>query len=132
MADAARGFGRGIPSSASAELGSTRDWSRLYLRHGLGDLDRYGAAMMLMLLGHIIRRRRRAGARALDLEPYPFWAIVTAAVIRSTRRCIQTASLAAARPNGASAADDPELPSAGERRNRLTVAAAELKRDRNR
>jgi glycosyltransferase involved in cell wall biosynthesis len=62
----------------TAELGSTRDWARLYLRHGVGDLDRYGAAMMLMLLGHIMRRRRRAGAGLVDLAPYPFWAMVTA------------------------------------------------------
>jgi hypothetical protein len=34
--------------------------------------------MMLMLLGHIMRTRRRAGARLLDLIPYPFWAMVTA------------------------------------------------------
>jgi hypothetical protein len=62
----------------TAEIGSTREWARLYLRYGLGDLDGYGAAMMLMLLGHIMRRRRRAGARLLDLIPYPFWAAVTA------------------------------------------------------
>jgi glycosyltransferase involved in cell wall biosynthesis len=62
----------------TAEVGSTRAWARLYLRYGLGDLDGYGAAMMLMLLGHIMRRRRRAGARLLDLVPYPFWATVTA------------------------------------------------------
>jgi len=62
----------------TAELGSTREWAQLYLRHGLGDLDRYGAAMMLMLLGHIMRKRRRAGARLRDLIPYPFWAMATA------------------------------------------------------
>ena len=62
----------------TAEIGSTRDWARLYLRHGLGDLDGYGAAMMLMLLGHIMRRRRRAGARLTELAPYPLWAMVTA------------------------------------------------------
>ena len=61
----------------TADLGSTREWGQLYLRHGVGDLDRYGAAMMLMLLGHIMRRRRRAGARLRDLIPYPFWAMVT-------------------------------------------------------
>jgi glycosyltransferase involved in cell wall biosynthesis len=62
----------------TTEVGSTREWARLYLRYGLGDLDGYGAAMMLMLLGHIMRRRYRAGARLLDLIPYPFWAMVTA------------------------------------------------------
>jgi GT2 family glycosyltransferase len=62
----------------TTNVGSTREWSRLYLRYGLGDLDRYGAAMMLMLLGHIMRKRRRAGARLGDLIPYPFWAMVTA------------------------------------------------------
>jgi glycosyltransferase involved in cell wall biosynthesis len=62
----------------TAELGSTREWAQLYLRHGLGDLDRYGAAMMMLLLGHIMRKRRRAGARLRDLVPYPFWATVTA------------------------------------------------------
>jgi len=62
----------------TAEVGSIGAWSRLYLRHGLGDLDGYGAAMMLMLLGHVMRRRRRAGARLIDLAPYPFWAMVTA------------------------------------------------------
>jgi glycosyltransferase involved in cell wall biosynthesis len=62
----------------TAEVGSTHDWARLYLRHGLGDLDGYGAAMMLMLLGHVMRRRRRAGARLVALAPYPFWALVTA------------------------------------------------------
>ncbi|HLH92633.1 MAG TPA: glycosyltransferase [Xanthobacteraceae bacterium] len=62
----------------TAEIGSIRDWARLYLRHGLGDLDGYGAAMMLMLLGHIMRRRRRAGVRLSEVAPYPFWAMVTA------------------------------------------------------
>ena len=62
----------------TVEVGSTREWSRLYLRYGVGDLDGYGAAMMLMLLGHIMRRRRRAGASLRDLIPYPFWAMVTA------------------------------------------------------
>jgi len=62
----------------AAELGSTREWARLYLRYGLVDLDGYGAARMLMLLGHLMRRRRRAGARPYDLIPYPFWAMMTA------------------------------------------------------
>jgi len=76
-AEFAFSFFRAVLGKA-ADLGSTREWARLYLRHGLGDLDRHGAAMMLLLLGHTMLRRRRAGARLPDLIPYPFWAVVTA------------------------------------------------------
>jgi glycosyltransferase involved in cell wall biosynthesis len=60
------------------EIGSIAGWSRLYLRHGLGDLDGDGAAMMILLLGHNMLRRRRGGARLHALIPYPLWALVTA------------------------------------------------------
>jgi len=60
------------------EQGSIDEWSRLYRRHGLRDLDRQGAAMMILLLGHNMRRRRRAGAPVHALAPYPFWTLVTA------------------------------------------------------
>jgi glycosyltransferase involved in cell wall biosynthesis len=62
----------------TAERGSIAGWSRLYLLHGLWDLDRDGAAMMVLLLGHNMLRRRRAGGSLHALLPYPFWALVTA------------------------------------------------------
>ena len=62
----------------AAELGSTAQWAKLYLRHGLWDLDGDGAAMMMLLLGHIMMRRHRSGAAVVTLIPYPFWALVTA------------------------------------------------------
>jgi glycosyltransferase involved in cell wall biosynthesis len=64
--------------SRAAELGSVAAWSRLYLRHGLSDLDGEGAAIMMLYLGHVMRRRRRSGAPVLALAPYPFWILVTA------------------------------------------------------
>jgi glycosyltransferase involved in cell wall biosynthesis len=60
-----------------AELGSIAEWSTLYARHGLSDLDAHGAALMVLLLGHNMVRRRRAGAPLRALAPYPFWALVT-------------------------------------------------------
>jgi len=60
------------------ELGSITQWSRLYLRYGLWDLDRNGAAMMILLLGHNMLRRRRSGAGLGALVPYAFWALATA------------------------------------------------------
>jgi GT2 family glycosyltransferase len=60
------------------EQGSVAGWSRLYRRYGLRDLDRHGAAMMILLLGHNMLRRRYAGAPAHALMPYPFWAALTA------------------------------------------------------
>jgi hypothetical protein len=60
------------------ERGSIAEWSKLYRRHGLRDLDRHGAAMMILLLGHNMLRRRRAGAPLHALIPYLFWALVTA------------------------------------------------------
>jgi hypothetical protein len=62
----------------STEFGSLGEWSRLYWRHGLWDLDRDGAAMMILLLGHNMLRRRRAGAPLHTLAPYPLWALATA------------------------------------------------------
>jgi hypothetical protein len=62
----------------TTEQGSIAEWSWLYLRHGLWDLDRDGAALMLLLLGHNMLRRRRAGAPRRALVAYPFWALVTA------------------------------------------------------
>ena len=62
----------------AAELGSIAEWSKLYLRHGLWDLDSDGAAMLILLLGHNMLRRRRAGVPLRALLPYPFWALVTA------------------------------------------------------
>ncbi len=62
----------------STEFGSLGEWSRLYLRHGLWDLDRDGAAMMILLLGHNMLRRRRDGAPLRALVPYPAWALATA------------------------------------------------------
>lgn len=63
----------------AAELGSTAQWAKLYLRYGLWDLDNDGAAMMMLLLGHVMLRRRRSRAPLISLIPYPFWALVTAA-----------------------------------------------------
>jgi glycosyltransferase involved in cell wall biosynthesis len=60
-----------------AELGSIGEWSKLYARHGLNDLDARGAALMVLLLGHNMARRRRAAAPLRALVPYPFWALVT-------------------------------------------------------
>jgi hypothetical protein len=62
----------------ATELGSISEWSRLYARHGLNDLDAHGAAMMILLLGHNMLRRWRATASLRALVPYPFWALVTA------------------------------------------------------
>ena len=60
------------------ETGSIAQWSRLYARHGLRDLDRHGAGMMIALLGHNMLRRRHTGARLHALLPYMFWAAATA------------------------------------------------------
>jgi glycosyltransferase involved in cell wall biosynthesis len=60
------------------ELGSISEWSRLYLRFGLWDLDRQGATLMILLLGHNMIRRLRGGAPLRALIPYPLWALVTA------------------------------------------------------
>ncbi|HLH92638.1 MAG TPA: glycosyltransferase [Xanthobacteraceae bacterium] len=60
------------------EFGSLSGWWRLYLRHGLSDLDGEGAATMILLLGHNLLRRWRAGARMHAVTWYPFWALVTA------------------------------------------------------
>jgi hypothetical protein len=62
----------------ASEQGSISEWSRLYLRHGLWDLDRDGAALTMLLLGHNMLRRRRAGAPLRALVAYPVWALVTA------------------------------------------------------
>jgi glycosyltransferase involved in cell wall biosynthesis len=64
--------------SRAAELDSLGAWSRLYRRHGLGDLDGEGAAIMMLYLGHVMRRRHRGGATVQALAPYPFWILVTA------------------------------------------------------
>jgi GT2 family glycosyltransferase len=62
----------------TTEIGSIGEWSRLYARHGLIDLDAHGAALMILLLGHnMLRRWRMAPLRAL--VTYPFWALLTAA-----------------------------------------------------
>jgi hypothetical protein len=60
------------------ESGSITEWSNLYLRHGLWDLDSQGAAMMILFIGHNMLRRRRAGASLHALVAYPFWALTTA------------------------------------------------------
>jgi glycosyltransferase involved in cell wall biosynthesis len=62
----------------AAQQGSITQWSRLYLRHGLWDLDRNAAATMILLLGHVMLRRRRAGAPPGELARFLFWAMVTA------------------------------------------------------
>jgi hypothetical protein len=62
----------------TTEHGSISEWSKLYLRYGLWDLDRDGAALMILLLGHNMLRRRRAGAPLRGLVAYPAWALATA------------------------------------------------------
>jgi GT2 family glycosyltransferase len=62
----------------ATEHGSIAEWSKLYARHGLHDLDADGAAFMILLLGHNMLRRRQARASWRALIPYPFWALVTA------------------------------------------------------
>lgn len=62
----------------TAEVGSMAEWARLYLRYGLGDIDTEGAAIMMLLLGHVMLRRRRSGASLLAVASYPFWAFATA------------------------------------------------------
>jgi GT2 family glycosyltransferase len=62
----------------TAEQGSITEWSRLYVRHGLWDLDRNTAATMILLLAHIMLRRRRAGAPIGELARFPLWALLTA------------------------------------------------------
>jgi hypothetical protein len=62
----------------ATELGSIAEWSTLYWRYGLWDLDGDGATLMMLFLGHNMLRRRRAGAPLYALIPYPFWALVTA------------------------------------------------------
>jgi glycosyltransferase involved in cell wall biosynthesis len=64
--------------SRAAELDSLAEWAKLYLRYGLRDLDQEGTAIMILYLGHVMRRRRRGGASLIALLPYPFWALVTA------------------------------------------------------
>jgi len=64
----------------TTEQGSIAEWSKLYLRHGLWDLDRDGAALMMLLLGHNMLRRRRADAPLRALAAYPAWAVATAMV----------------------------------------------------
>jgi glycosyltransferase involved in cell wall biosynthesis len=61
----------------TTEHGSIAEWSKLYARHGLDDLDSHGAALMVLLLGHNMLRRRRSSAPLRALVPYPFWAMVT-------------------------------------------------------
>src|SRR5262249_43300920 len=70
-------FFRGV-LGRETERGSISTWSRLYLRHGLRDLDGHGGGRMVLLLGHNMLRRRRAGAAALALIPYVGGALVTA------------------------------------------------------
>jgi GT2 family glycosyltransferase len=70
-------FFRGV-LGRETERGSISEWSRLYLRYGLWDLDRQGAALMILLIGHNMIRRLRGGAPLRALIPYPFWALVTA------------------------------------------------------
>jgi hypothetical protein len=62
----------------TTEQGSIAEWSRLYLRYGLWDLDRDGAEMMILLLAHNMLRSRRAGAPLRALIAYPAWALATA------------------------------------------------------
>lgn len=62
----------------TADRGSMVEWSSLYIRYGLWDIDRAGAPIMILLLGHTMLRRHRAGASIPALLPYPFWAMVTA------------------------------------------------------
>jgi len=65
-------LGRGTESD------SLSGWWKLYLRHGLQDLDGASAAKMVLLLGHNMLRRWRAGARTYAVTWYPFWAVITA------------------------------------------------------
>ncbi len=58
--------------------GSIAEWSRSYLRDGVWDLDRDGAAAMILLLGHLMLRRRRAAAPLGELARFAFCALVTA------------------------------------------------------
>jgi len=46
----------------TAQLGSIVEWSKLYLRHGLWDLDGEGATIIMLLLGRIMLQERRKGA----------------------------------------------------------------------
>jgi hypothetical protein len=62
----------------STEQGSIAEWSRLYLRYGLWDLDRDGAAMMILLLCHNMLRQHTIGAPRRALTPYLLWIVVTA------------------------------------------------------
>jgi GT2 family glycosyltransferase len=61
----------------TTEHGSIAEWSKLYVRYGLNDLDAQGAALMVLLLGHNMIRRRRAAAPLRALAPYPLWALMT-------------------------------------------------------
>jgi GT2 family glycosyltransferase len=86
----------------ATELGSFSGWSKLYLRDGLRDLDAEGAATMILLLGHNMLRRWRAGARLHAATWYPFWALLTAirhpgTIWRLIRRAPQWFGLARAR-----------------------------------
>jgi GT2 family glycosyltransferase len=76
-AEFALAFFRGV-LGRSTERGSIAEWSRLYLRYGLWDLDRDGAALMILLLGHNMIRGRSRGAPMRALILYPLWALVTA------------------------------------------------------
>ena len=64
----------------TADTGSIAEWSKLYLRYGLWDLDADGAAKMMLLLGNNMLRLRRAGATLGSLIAYPFWALITALI----------------------------------------------------
>jgi len=84
------------------ELGSLSEWWKLYLRHGLQDLDGEGAATMMLLLGHNMLRRWRAGARLHAVTWYPFWTLLTTirhpgALWRLARSAPQWLGLARAR-----------------------------------
>lgn len=86
----------------ATEFGSLAGWSELYLRDGLQDLDAEGAATMILLLGHNMLRRWRAGARLHAATRYPLWALLTAsrhpgAVWRLARSAPQWLGLARAR-----------------------------------
>jgi len=61
----------------ASEVGSIGDWADLYLRHGVWDLDRHGAAKMMLLLGHVMRRRHQAGAPIRALAAYLLCAMAT-------------------------------------------------------
>lgn len=84
------------------EFGSLSEWSKLYLRHGLRDLDAEGAATMILLLGHNMVRRWRAGAWLHAATWYPWWALLTvvrhpSALWRLARSAPQWLGLARAR-----------------------------------